>query len=87
MVKVRGFVWDKPININIAAQGGCTVNQFKTIIESRTGVQKDTFVFRVEHPAPPGLHRPDELITDNRMVVNLPQINNAIHLIPVWNGQ
>ena len=87
MVRVRGFVWTVPININIAAQGGCTVDQFKNIIQSRTGVQKGTYVFRVEHPAPPGKHRPDELITDDRMVVNLPQINNAIHLIPLWNGE
>ena len=87
LVRIHGNVNGKVIGVHLAAQGGCTIEQFKTIVQEQTGLKTGTYYFTVKKGAPPGQEGKEERVYMKDRVVTLPEVNGAIHLIPVANGK
>ena len=87
LVRIHGNVNGKVIGVHLAAQGDCTIEQFKKVVYERTGVKTGTYYFTVKKGAPPGQEGEQMFAGLDERVVNLPQVNGAIHLTPVANGK
>ncbi len=82
LVKIRGNVNGIDISLNIAAEGGATVEKLKAIVQKEKCVRTGAYFLNARLPDGTLCEAPAD-----KIVAVLPQSNGAIDLVPTATGR